>query len=251
MFVGTGVTWWFSSSGASEWRFMNRMPERASQLRFGDFDGDGRTDVLAVHGQSMQVSWAGSSPWFTLAATRATLADLAIGDFDGDHFSDVFAANGREWTYASRGTTWTHLAWQSLRTSDVRLGDFTADGRTDVLGVIGGAWQIVRGGGAGAFELLGPARTATMAGLVVADFDGDAFADVARSTGSAWQISSRGTGAFSALRSSSDDITTLPIGRFDGPNRSADVVFWPSLHFGLAPAGRDPVVTMYSRQDMR
>jgi hypothetical protein len=39
------------------------MPDRAAQLTFGDFDGDGRTDVRAVHSGVVQVSWGGISPW--------------------------------------------------------------------------------------------------------------------------------------------------------------------------------------------
>jgi hypothetical protein len=44
VFVGTGQVWYFSSGGQAEWRFLNRMPERASALLFGDLE------VIAVHG---------------------------------------------------------------------------------------------------------------------------------------------------------------------------------------------------------
>jgi len=84
VFLGTGVAWYFSSGGQAEWRFLNRMPEHASQLLFGDFDADGRTDVLALHGSSMEVSWAGLSPWQTINTTTFPLSDMAIGDFNDD-----------------------------------------------------------------------------------------------------------------------------------------------------------------------
>jgi hypothetical protein len=250
VFVGTGATWWFSSGAKAEWRFLNRMPEHASELRFGDFDGDGRTDVLAPHGRFLQVSWGGVSPWVTITTTGATLADMAVGDFDGDRVSDVFVADGREWKVALGAATWTHMANQTQGTAQLRFGDFNGDGRTDVLGVDAGTWKIVRGGGGGNFEPIGSGAPATMDGLVVADFDGDGIADVARTSFGSWQIWTRASGVFTLRRVSSDDLAALPIGRFDG-DRSADVVFWPSLHFGLAPGGQGPVDWMHSNQDMR
>jgi len=54
IFVGTGAGWYFSSGGRTEWRFLNRKPEKTIDLRFGGFDLDGRTDVVAVHGADGQ-----------------------------------------------------------------------------------------------------------------------------------------------------------------------------------------------------
>ena len=108
VFVGTGKVWYFSSSGRTEWRYLNRMPEKASQLRFGDFDNDGRTDVLALHGTTIDVSWAGVTPWQHVSSTSVPLADIAIGDFDGDHYADVFIATGTEWLFQPAGGIFGH-----------------------------------------------------------------------------------------------------------------------------------------------
>ncbi|HKV77591.1 MAG TPA: hypothetical protein VJP02_05610 [Candidatus Sulfotelmatobacter sp.] len=66
VFVGTGAAWYFSSGARSEWRFLNRMPEHASELLFGDFDGDGRTDVIALHAGNIDISWGALSSWQTI-----------------------------------------------------------------------------------------------------------------------------------------------------------------------------------------
>ena len=115
------------------------MKAPASSLRFGDFDGDGRTDVLRALGTWIQVSWAGISPWQILTTTPSAVAisDLAVGDFDGDHNADIFWANGTEWKYVAGGTQWMHLQWSAQRTSDLLFGDFTGDGKTDVFAVLG------------------------------------------------------------------------------------------------------------------
>jgi hypothetical protein len=247
VFLGTGATWWFSSGGQAEWRFLNRMPGHAGSLRLGDFDGDGRTDVLAVRGPLLQVSWSGVSPWSTVAATGASIADVAVGDFDGDRVSDVFVARGGEWLYAAGGRTWTHLAYSPLRTSELRFGDFTGDGKTDVFGIVGNEWRIVRGGGTGSWETLGPALASTVDGLVVADFGTDGVADVVRTSGGSWQVSTGGRSGWSTLRAAAGP--PLAVGRFDG-DKSADAIVWDGRYFAIAPGGRNPLKTP-RRQDMR
>lgn len=63
-FIGTGTAWYYRPGRTKEWRLLNRYNERHMQLTFGDFDGDGRTDVRVVDAQGRTVtSWGGSSPW--------------------------------------------------------------------------------------------------------------------------------------------------------------------------------------------
>lgn len=256
VFVGTGTTWWFSSGGTTEWRFLNRKNEHASRLRFGDFDGDGRTDVLTVDAEgSIVVSWAGISEWQAINAVAWKLEDLAVGDFDGDHVSDLFLATGSDWFVAPGGRVWQpFVPGMSYRTPDLRFGDFTGDGKTDVLGVNDNAWVIVEPGRT-AWSALRSAPAPTLAGFVVADFDGDGFADVARHTndpelGHIWQYAQRGVAGLIRMRSDSRDLAKLPIGRFDeGPG--ADVIDWTSDDtFAIAP-GPTGALRPQSRHPMR
>jgi hypothetical protein len=259
LFLGTGVGWWFSAGGKTEWRFLNQMPEHASDLRFGDFDGDGRTDVIALHDKKIEVSWAGGSRWFPLNTTEelVTIADLAVGQFDADPRADLFVANGEKWTWSSAGTgPWDFFAFSSYRTPSLRFGDFTADGRTDVFGIVEDAWRIVPAPGQ-YWTSLGPARTDNITEIVVADFNGDGRADVGRYDrtiwgvfgSDSWKVSWGGTSDFDKLIETEQLLTTLPIGRFDDVP-GADVLLWrDGLWLSIASGGHN--VHPWSWQSMR
>ena len=58
--MATGAAWYFAPGGTAEWRYLNAMTEVTGSLLFGDFDGDGRTDVFTQHGRDWLVSWGGA-----------------------------------------------------------------------------------------------------------------------------------------------------------------------------------------------
>jgi hypothetical protein len=69
---------------------VNSSTFRVRDLRFGDFNGDGRTDVFGIVGANWMFSDAATSPWTMLRPRLTdTVADLFIGDFDGDGRDDV------------------------------------------------------------------------------------------------------------------------------------------------------------------
>ena len=263
VFVGTGAAWYFSSGAASEWRFLNRMPERASSLLFGDFDGDGRSDIVALHAGNIDVSWGAMSPWQTINSTTSTLADLAVGDFDGDRRADLFLATGTEWFWAPGGKNWISLGPSSDRRAQLLFGDFRHAGHTQFLRIHGGHWELGEiVSGTLIFSVLnGPAQADSVDGLVVGDFDGTGFADeVARTnlqTG-AWEYTRPGGfPTFADWRPLRNDPAAVGFrlakrgvaGRFLG-SAFTDIVVWLGVDFYVAPSSRDPL-RQISRQDMR
>jgi hypothetical protein len=263
VFVGTGAAWYFSSGAASEWRFLNRMPERASSLLFGDFDGDGRTDIIALHAGNIDVSWGAMSPWQTINSTTSTLADLAVGDFDGDRHADLLLATGTEWFWAPGGKNWISLGPSSDRRAQLLFGDFRHAGHTQILRIHSGHWELgeIVSGTLIFTTLNGPAQADSVDGLVVGDFDGTGFADeVARTnpqTG-AWEYTRpSGFPTFADWRPLRNDPgaagTRLAkrgvAGRFLG-GAFTDIVVWQGVDFYVAPSARDPL-RQISRQDMR
>jgi hypothetical protein len=66
-FMATGVTWWAKSPVTQQWRYLNTMPERISELKLVDIDGDGLCDVAPKTSRPEvlpeKYSKSGTSPW--------------------------------------------------------------------------------------------------------------------------------------------------------------------------------------------
>ena len=66
-FMATGVTWWAKSPVTQQWHYLNTMPERLSELKLGDIDGDGVCDVAPKTSRPEALpdrySKGGTSPW--------------------------------------------------------------------------------------------------------------------------------------------------------------------------------------------
>ena len=63
---------------------------RVPSMLFGDFNGDGRTDILRPDGTRFNVAWGATGAWQTLAVSDEARDEIALGDFDGDGKTDVF-----------------------------------------------------------------------------------------------------------------------------------------------------------------
>ena len=125
----------------------------APSRHLGDFDGDGRDDVLLRHAETGEwVFYAMDGRDGTLQTTRMTKNPsyrlAGSGDFDGDGRDDVLlrhATNGAWIFYATVGPRATLRRLGITRNAQYRfrgIGDFDGDGRDDVLlrHVDTGAW---------------------------------------------------------------------------------------------------------------
>ena len=161
----------------------------------GDFDGDGRDDVLLRHEDGRWHYYRMNGRRTLASSGRASLtSNLAwqmagVGDFDGDGRADVllrhddgrwyfYPMNGRAPIAGRGGVSLTQdLAW-----GVAGMGDFDADGRHDVLlRHTDGRWRYypmngraVRSGG-GAANLTG---NTTISVVGIGDMNGDGRADV-------------------------------------------------------------------------
>ncbi|MGW1277814.1 FG-GAP-like repeat-containing protein [Streptomyces tsukubensis] len=152
------------ASGSSQWT--------SDQLRFADFDADGRTDYLVVAGNgSVRVllnrGGDGRGGWESLGYVASgsslwTGGQVRFADFDADNRADylIIDANGSVRVLLNRGGDgrggWENLGYVASGSShwtggQVRFGDYNADNRADylVIGANGSLRTILNRGGDG------------------------------------------------------------------------------------------------------
>ena len=164
----------------------------APSRHLGDFDGDGRDDVLLRHSESGEwVFYAMNGREGTLRTARMT-RNLSYrlagsGDFDGDGQDDVLlrhAQNGAWIFYATVGTGAALRRVGLTRNANWRfrgIGDFDGDGRDDVLlrNRNTGAWLYYAMHGARVtLRRVGMTRSANYGFAGTGDLDGDGRDDV-------------------------------------------------------------------------
>ena len=211
-----------SSGGAGPWRYLSRSGFGLSALALGDFDGDGRADVLRPDGTVWHWLSGGTGGWATLNTQTDRLDALAFGDFDGDGRTDAFRTTGSEWQWSSGASApFVRRNVSGAVLADLGFGDFDGDGETDVFWSSGGEWRVSYSG-SGSWTVVNTSST-PVAQLAFADFDGDGADDVFRATGSAWQVSYGASSSWTTVNSSS---ITLPALRFADVNgdRRADAI---------------------------
>jgi len=157
-FAGEAVLW----TAASGWRLMSA-PFVESEQRFrsivrsGDFNGDGRTDLLV---RAQVGLWCGKkctnwvNRWLVLASNGSTLiqgyaldgtTEAMLADFNGDSLSDIgywnaygqwellLGAGSRGTTLATFGGAFQTSAYVSSTGGRSMVVDWDADGRADLL----------------------------------------------------------------------------------------------------------------------
>ena len=132
-----GNRWVISSGGSAvPHELPGTFPVPFEELRFGDFNGDGRTDVFRrdPDGQWSVVS-PGVHDWRNLRSSQFPLDELRFGDFDGDGVTDVLSLNGGHWSYAPGGDQpWRPLNPDvSTKLKSLVIADVNANGTDDVI----------------------------------------------------------------------------------------------------------------------
>ncbi len=127
---------------------LTTVPVGIDELRIGDFDGDGRTDLFYTRRGGWHV-WYGSTRTWTRTQTSAkAVDDLLFGEFDGVKGIDVLTVLRRGWSYSSGATrAWAALNGKPADSFDRAVAaDVDGNGRTDVLVEDGRRWRLSRDG---------------------------------------------------------------------------------------------------------
>lgn len=185
LFLATGKNWWWSRSGRSEWNYLKADEATLDKVGLGDFDGDGRCDVLA--GNPFNISSGGRGEWAELpGGNGAGMDSLRFGDFNGDRRTDIFRRDpqGGWWIVSPGVFPWTNIQNSSVPLRDLRFGDFNGDGITDVLAVQNGRWAASWSGSSGWNVLPGSPgdslRSESIYRIDIADIDHNGTDDVVR-----------------------------------------------------------------------
>jgi FG-GAP-like repeat len=188
------LQWQYSSGGKAAWQDLayatSTLP--TSQLLFGDFNGDAKTDVFAspydnnLNAYQWMYSPSGTGNFVNLKTSSFFPDRLALGDFNGDGVTDVFTATQKagtyQWAYSPGGSGSTvNLAYAATNPALLRFGDFNGDGKTDVFAgeqlTDGSTQWLYSAGGANSYTSL-ITTTVPYSELKFGDFDGDGKTDV-------------------------------------------------------------------------
>lgn len=203
------------AGGAGPRRPLARSSAAVGALGFGDFTGDGVTDVFRADGERWWYSAAGEGEWEELSTSSLTTDSLEFGDFTGDGYTDVFRATGSEWRYSARGDEpWATLRDASPGADELVFGDFTGDGRTDALYADGGRW-LLSAGAAEDWEEVN-VSSATAGDLAAGDFTGDGRDDVFTAAGDEWRYSAGAEEPWETLNTSGVGLSDLALADLSG-----------------------------------
>jgi hypothetical protein len=158
----------------------------------GDFNGDGRSDILWRHSSGDVITWAGQlGGSFTANGNSSAGTDwnvVGVGDINGDGRSDVLWRNDdgsvTDWLGNANGTFTSNFGKAYYQISNswtvAGMGDFNGDGRSDILWRKASGEMITWSGRTnGSFVASGNANAGTDWHVVgVADINGDGRDDV-------------------------------------------------------------------------
>lgn len=123
------------------WPYYDAMtvtPPVSGALRTGgDFNGDGKLDVLLQTATNLTALCAQGGAGFAACGTMPSAGELVTGDFNGDGLTDVFVAGTPSRTYTSTVEGFLSLDAPTVPTGGrLYAGDVDGDGRDDLMRAI-------------------------------------------------------------------------------------------------------------------
>ena len=217
----------YLSGGKGSWINLNKTKATLNNIRFGDFNGDGKTDILTKRTSEL-VSYlsGGKGSWINLNKTKATLNNMRFGDFNGDGKTDILTKRSSEQvSYLSGGKgSWIDLNKTKATLNNMHFGDFNGDGKTDILTKRSSELVSYLSGGKGSWIDLNKTK-ATLNNMRFGDFNGDGKTDILTKRSSE-QVSylSGGKGSWIDLNKTKTALKKMLFSDIDGDNKT-DIIY--------------------------
>lgn len=190
LFAKQGNRWMVLYDGKGTWQEIQTSSIDVSELRFGDVNGNGKTDILRVGpNHKVLVSYDGVGSWTELTDAGEQNNLIQVADFNGDHKTDLvyFKIKTIVTTFPNRtvyrgdmyvkygGTgSWKllnndyNLSGPNDYTDNFRFGNFNGDNITDVFRFYNKKFNVYWNGMGNIKELSTPGNNVRMGDLLFA-----------------------------------------------------------------------------------
>ena len=138
----------YHEGGSGTFQRLPNVLTPVSELRFGDFDGDRKTDIFHTRGNQWYVYYGSTGRWTPTQTSSAKIGELLFGNFDATPGTDVVAIRSNGWAYSSGSTTsWTRFAPKHASSfENAVVADFDGDGQDDIGLSTGSNWRYSKSG---------------------------------------------------------------------------------------------------------
>jgi hypothetical protein len=136
VFYADGANWYVSDGGVSPFVLYATSSFKIPDLAFGDFDGDGKVDIVGVVANQWMIVHANQEHiWKPLRAKQSnTMKGFIVADFDGNGKSDIARLLGTVWQVSRDGTgDWSTLTSLPGLTQFAGVGRFDDNKGADIL----------------------------------------------------------------------------------------------------------------------
>lgn len=179
--IDTSGSFYLASECDPNYNPMNLSGFNMAHSGYGDFDGNGKTDVLFTSGHEWLIAYDGSLPWQSVQSSTLDVKDLRFGDFDGDGGTDVLFIDGDHFKVHYNATSPLNDVGYSGNLNldhNVAVGHFNQNNYADIFISLAGEWKIFEPQ-TGQTTSLGY-QGLDMQEVLLADLNGDELTDVLR-----------------------------------------------------------------------